>query len=175
MRMLVRMAAFLPYLWVQLVLAEPVSMFDETFGDFQEELATARETGKKGVFVFFEMDECPFCHRMKTTIFNQPDVIKAVRDSFLAFRWDIEGDTDVTDFDGTQGTMKALAEKKYRVRATPVMIFFDLNGKPVVRYTGPTRTKQEFLWLVEYARDGIYKKMSFARYKRMMKREARAR
>ena len=175
MRLPVRLVLLLSLFWFQSVQADASGLFDETFGDFQEELATAREEGKKGIFVFFEMDECPFCHRMKTTIFNQPDVIKAVRDSFLAFRWDIEGDTEVTDFDGTQGTMKELAEKKYRVRATPVMIFFDLNGKPVVRYTGPTRTRQEFLWLVEYARDGLYRKVPFARYKRMKKREARER
>jgi len=151
------------------------TFFSETFGDFQEELATAREEGKKGVFIFFEMDECPFCHRMKTTIFNQPDVIAAMHRDFLAFRWDIEGDTEVVDFDGDAGTMKKLAEKKYRVRATPVMMFFDLNGKPVLRYTGPTRTKQEFLWMIEYVRDGHYHEMSFARFKRLKKREARAR
>ena len=149
------------------------TFFSETFGDFREELATAKEAGKKGVFVFFEMDECPFCHRMKTTIFRQPDVIEAMRRDFLAFRWDIEGDTEVVDFDGEQGTMKQLAEKKYRVRATPVMIFFDLNGKPVLRYTGPTRTKQEFLWMMEYVRAGHYRDMSFARFKRLKKRQER--
>ncbi len=149
--------------------AQAADFFSESFGDFQEELATAQEEGKKGIFVFFEMDECPFCHRMKTTIFNQPDVIEAMKRDFLAFRWDIEGDTEVVDFDGTEGTMKSLAEKKYRVRATPVMIFFDLNGKPVLRYTGPTRTKDEFLWMIEYVRDGWYKKMKFARFKRMKK------
>ncbi len=149
------------------------TFFSETFGDFQEELSTAKEEGKKGIFVFFEMDECPFCHRMKTTIFNQPDVIEAMRRDFLAFRWDIEGDTEVVDFDGEQGTMKQLAEKKYRVRATPVMVFFDLNGKPVLRYTGPTRTKREFLWMIEYVRDGHYRDISFARFKRLKKRQER--
>ncbi len=141
--------------------------FSESFGDFREELVAAKEAGKKGVFVFFEMDECPFCHRMKTTIFNQPDVIEAMNRDFVAFRWDIEGDMEVVDFDGTEGTMKQLAEKKYRVRATPVMMFFGLDGKPLLRYTGPTRTKEEFLWMIEYVRDGHYRKMSFARFKRM--------
>jgi len=149
--------------------AQAEDFFSESFGDFQEELTAAREAGKKGVFVFFEMEECPFCHRMKTTIFNQHDVIAAMKRDFVAFRWDIEGDTEVVDFDGTQGTMKSLAEKKYRVRATPVMIFFDLDGKPILRYTGPTRTKREFLWMIEYVRDGWYEKMKFARFKRMKK------
>jgi len=161
-------------LWLALCVApvQAADFFSESFGDFQEELAAAREAGKKGVFVFFEMDECPFCHRMKTTIFNQPDVIAAMKKDFVAFRWDIEGDAEVVDFDGTEGTMKSLAEKKYRVRATPVMIFFNLQGRPVLRYTGPTRTKREFLWMIEYVRDGWYEKMKFARFKRMKKKEA---
>ena len=48
--------------------------FDATFGDFTEELDNAREQGKKGVFIFFEMDECPFCHWMKTNVLNQKKV-----------------------------------------------------------------------------------------------------
>jgi thioredoxin-related protein len=59
-----------------------------------------------------------------------------------------------------------MAEKIYRVRATPVMIFFDLEGKPVVRYTGPTTTKEEFMMLGEFFVSGSYKEMPFTRYKR---------
>ncbi len=33
--------------------------FDENFGNLKEELATAKQEGKAGVFLFFEMDECP--------------------------------------------------------------------------------------------------------------------
>ena len=56
------------------MVAADSTFFDETFGDFTEELTHAREQGKVGVFVFFEMDECPFCHRMKT--FSQMPFIK---------------------------------------------------------------------------------------------------
>ena len=35
--------------------------FNETWGDFKEELANAKAQGKKGLLIFFEMDECPFC------------------------------------------------------------------------------------------------------------------
>jgi thioredoxin-related protein len=53
-----------------------------------------------------------------------------------------------------------------RVRATPVMIFFDLEGQPVVRYTGPTTTKEEFMLLAKFFVSGSYKTMPFTRYKR---------
>ena len=40
---------------------DPMGFFDQSLGDFGEELEIAREEGKKGVLLFFQMDECPFC------------------------------------------------------------------------------------------------------------------
>ena len=48
--------------------------FEASLGDLTEELEIARDEGKQGIFVFFEMDECPFCHRMKQTVLNQVEV-----------------------------------------------------------------------------------------------------
>lgn len=143
--------------------------FDETFGNLQEELELAKENDKQGVFIFFHMEECPFCDRMKKTILNQPDVISFYKKHFLTYEMDIEGANQMVDFDGTEGTAQQLSEKKYRVRATPVMIIFDKEGQPMVRYTGPTRTKEEFLLLGQYVLDGSYQQMSFTRYKRSQK------
>lgn len=153
--------------------AQGGNFFDESFGNYQEELEVAKEAGKKGIFMFFEMDECPFCHRMKTTIMTEPDVIKLYKENFLTFQVDIEGSNEVTDFDGTVSTAQHMSEKKYRVRATPVMMIFDLDGKPILKYTGPTRTKEEFKWLANYVIDGAYKEMPFTKYKREMKRADR--
>jgi len=149
------------------------AFFSETFGNYQEELEVAKEDGKKGVFIFYHMDECPFCHRMRSTIMTEPDVIKLYKDNFTNLMHDIEGSNEITDFDGTKDTAQNIAEKKYRVRATPVMMIFDLEGKPVVKYTGPTRTKEEFKWLAEYVIDGSYKKESFTAYKRARKKANR--
>jgi thioredoxin-related protein len=142
--------------------------FNETFGNFQEELAHAREQGKKGVLVFFEMDDCPFCHRMKDTVLNQPEVQKYFRENFLLFAVDIEGDIEITDFDGQARTQKDWAFAANRVRATPVFQFFDLDGKPIARYTGATSTIEEFMWLGDFVVSGKYldKDMSFTKYKR---------
>ena len=52
--------------------AEDLAFFDQGFGDFSEELETAKEEGKSGVLIFYEMDECPFCHRMFTTLLHKP-------------------------------------------------------------------------------------------------------
>ncbi len=155
----------------QATAAEP-AFFDQTLGDFSEEMEVAREQNKQGILLFFEMDECPFCHRMKTTILNRPDVVEYFKKHFLIFQVDIEGDVEITDFDGNVTTMKDFAFKQHRVRATPVIAFFDLEGKRVVRYTGATSDAREFMLLGQFVVSGEYKNTSFTRYKREHRNDA---
>jgi thioredoxin-related protein len=142
--------------------------FDQTFGDFSEELETAREQGKKGILLMFEMDECPFCHRMKITVLNQPDIQDYFKKHFLIFSVDIEGDIEISDFQGRPTTMKDFSLKQFRVRATPVFQFIDLDGKPVRRgrYTGATKDAAEFMQLGKFIVEDAWKDTSFSRYKR---------
>jgi thioredoxin-related protein len=139
--------------------------FEETFGNFQEELDLAHRDGKQGVLIFFEQAGCPFCHRMKTTVLNQADVQEYYRKYFRIFSVDINGDLEITDFQGRTTTQKDFAFNQYKVRATPVFAFFDLEGKLVARYTGPTRDAREFLWLGEYVAEAHYRSETFTQYK----------
>ncbi|HID50389.1 MAG TPA: DUF255 domain-containing protein [Chromatiales bacterium] len=145
--------------------------FHETWGDFQEELQRAREEGKKGILIFFEMDECPFCHYMKMNVLNQPEVQEYYRKHFLNFAVDIEGDVEITNMQGKVMKQKDFAFRENRVRATPVFAFFDLDGKRVFRHTGKTAGVGEFLLMGRYVAEGIYKQMSFTRYKRMQRKK----
>ena len=149
--------------------------FEQTLGDLSEELQIAKDEGKKGVFLFFEMDECPFCHRMKTTILSQSDIQDFFRQNFRSISIDIEGDLELVDFAGNTTTQKAFSSMN-RVRATPVMAFYDLEGNQVVRFTGAASGTEEFLWLTEYYLQGVYnlkdesgREISFGKYKRLKK------
>lgn len=143
--------------------------FQESFGNYQEEMQTAKDDGKKAVFMFFMMDECPFCDKMEKTILSQPEVQSYFHEHFANFIFDINGDVDVIDFHGKNKKQKEIAEKDFRVRATPVMLFFDFEGKPIVRYTGATRNQDEMLLLGRFVVEKQYESMSFEQYKRKMK------
>ena len=142
--------------------------FDQSLGDFSEELELAKEDGKKAILIMFEMDECPFCHRMKQTVLNQPEVQDYFKEHFMIFSVDIEGNVEMIDFKGNTVTQKDFAFKGNRVRATPVFAFYDLKGDPIkrARFTGASNGPQEFMWLGEYVANGVYNSMSFTRYKR---------
>lgn len=169
---LLLMALMLPTQAAQL--RDPESyFFDETFGDLQEELATAKEQGKKAILIMFEMEECPFCKRMKAKVLNRDDIQDYYREHFLILSMDVEGDLEITDFQGNATTQKEFALKQFRVRATPVFQFVGLDGKPMkkARYTGATSDADEFMLLGQYVVDERYKETSFVRYKRQMKQE----
>jgi thioredoxin-related protein len=144
---------------------DPVNnFFQPKFGDLQADLQEARKQGKQGIFLFFEMDDCPFCERMKTTILNQSEVQDDFRAKFLLYPIDVNGDTALTDFQGNHTTEKAFA-LGLRVRATPVLMFFDLDGKLMARHTGPVKDKAEFLLLGRYISEGAYATQPFTKYK----------
>lgn len=170
--MLILMTALLSAGGAQAETRDPSThFFDQTLGELNVNLEEAREQGKKGIMIFFEQEECPFCHRMKTTVLNQPQVQDYYKKQFLIYKLDIEADNEIVDFAGNETTEKKFFAEVARNRgATPVVAFFDLQGKLVARYTGATSGVDEFMWLGEYASQGLYEKVSFTRYKRDKKK-----
>lgn len=145
------------------------NFFQQSFGDLSDELRVAVEEGKKGVFVMFDDKDCPWCAKMKANVLNQQQVQDYYRKHFRIMRIDKNGDTLITDFEGNELSEKVFADKS-RVRATPVMIFVDTQGKLMYRYTGAARNIEEFMWLGEFIVDGHYKTTNFAVYKREKKK-----
>ena len=140
--------------------------FQPKLGDFKSELDTVKKEGKKGIFLFFEMDDCPWCARMKASILNQSAVQDFYRQHFLVYPVDVKGDVAMTDFTGKATTEKAFALEN-RVRATPTMLFVDSSGKILTRFTGPTRSVDEMLLLGRYVVEDGYKQMPFTKYKQI--------
>lgn len=161
------------FLVLAFALALPVSaekrdvhqhFFDQKLGDFKAELATAKAEGKKGILLMFEQEDCPWCHRMKDTVLNQSEVQDWYKKHFLIYSIDIKNDLAMVDFKGRETTEKAFSAE-HRVRATPVFLFFDLEGNPIYRFTGVTKDPREFLLLGRYVVEGIYKTQPFNVYK----------
>lgn len=142
-----------------------VHFFQPKLGDLHADLETAKREGKLGVLLMFEMDDCPFCHRMKTQVLNRAEVQDYFRRYFLIYNIDTKGDIPIIDLQGNETSEKAFALAQ-RARATPVFIFYDLEGRPLARYTGATQTAEEFLLLGRYVVEGAYKTMPFNVYKR---------
>lgn len=140
--------------------------FHASFNDLREEASQARQEGKLGIFVMFSDPDCPWCNKMKATILNQPPLQDYYRKHFRVLHLDTRGDADMVNFDGRELSEKDFAFKLHRVRATPVFMIFDTQGKELLRYTGTARTANEFRLLADYVISGAYKKTNFTRFKR---------
>lgn len=154
-------------LFANVVFAQSSSdFFDFSSDNLKEDLQSAKEEGKKGIFIFFGMDDCPFCHKMKMNVLNKPEVIKFYKKNFLNFEIDVNGNIETHDFDGKSISHKSFANK-HQVRATPALIFFDLDGNKIFTRPGYSNI-EEFMLLGEFIATKKYKTDNFVKYKREM-------
>jgi thioredoxin-related protein len=136
--------------------------------NFRAELADAKRGGKKALFVMFEQDGCPGCIYMKEHVLNRPDVQKFYRDRFINFSINIHGSVPFDDFAGRSVTEKSFAQAT-GIRGTPTLIFYDLEGREIVRRLGAIRDAGDFILLGEFVASGAYRGRTFADYLKEMK------
>jgi thioredoxin-related protein len=140
------------------------TFFQLNMGDLKAELADARLSGKKGIFVMFEQEGCPGCLHMKRTVLNRPDVQKFYGDRFVSLALDVNGSVPLTDFSGRQYTEKTYAQAA-GVKATPTLGFYDLQGTEAARMVGAAQTPGDFLLLGEFVESGAWRNQKFSAYK----------
>lgn len=138
--------------------------FSLNTGDFKAELADARKAGKKALFLMFEQDGCPGCIYMKQNVLNRVDVQDFYRARFVSFSINIFGAVPLNDFSGRSHTEKSYAQSA-GIRGTPTFLFYDLDGKEIMRIVGPVKDVAEFMLLGEFISSGAYKSRNFAEYK----------
>lgn len=159
--------ALAPAAWGADATRDPLEhFFHQSFNSLPDEVASAKTEGQQGILIMFEAEDCPWCAKMKATVLNQVKVQEYYRRHFRILMMDVNGDVPMTDFNGKEMPQKEFAFQHNRVRATPVFLFFGLDGKQLTKYTGATRDAQEFLWLGEFVTAGAWKTTNFTAYKR---------
>jgi thioredoxin-related protein len=95
--------------------------FAITFRDVAEDLAQATDEGKRLVLVF-EQRGCIYCARMHDEVLSDPGVRDYIRENFMVVQYNLFGDEEVIDLDGTVLTEKQAA-RRWGVVFTPTIIF----------------------------------------------------
>ena len=130
--------------------------------NFPDEIAQARDDGKRLVIMFHQLG-CPYCDKMRTRVFPDPKVDSYFTKNFVMIESNIRGNLDVVSPEGKAMNEVDLA-RKFRVRATPVFVFFGLDGKEALRLTGYFNA-DAFVGAGHYVVDEMNKKkISFYRY-----------
>jgi thioredoxin-related protein len=130
--------------------------------DYKSEIEALADEGKHLV-LFFHQAGCPYCDKMRARVHPQPKVMDYFTDKFVMMESNIRGNLGVVMPDGTEGSEVDFA-KKVRVRATPVFIFYDMDGTLALKTTGYLDADR-FLMAGKYVVEGVHKtNKSFFRY-----------
>jgi thioredoxin-related protein len=95
--------------------------FSITFRDIREDIATAAKEGKR-LALIFEQRGCIYCKEVHEKIFTDPEVRDFIKANYHMVQYNLYGDEEVTDLDGTALTEKT-ASRKWGIVFTPTILF----------------------------------------------------
>jgi thioredoxin-related protein len=119
-------------------LEEPLEFpdwFKLSFLDLAEDIAEAREEGKAGIIVYFGQKYCAYCKQFLEKDLAMEDIQAYIREHFDVIGIDIHGQRQVIDTSGHEYDESGYAVQE-RTNFTPSLIFFNLDGKEVLRLRG---------------------------------------
>jgi thioredoxin-related protein len=135
--------------------------FSESFLELRDDVADAAKQGKR-LMLYFGQDGCPYCRTLMQDNFSRPYIVDIARREFVAVALNLWGDREVAWLDGRKLTEKALAAE-LKVQFTPTLLFFDEQGKVVLRLNGYV-PPDKFFMALNYVASKQERKQSFTAY-----------
>jgi thioredoxin-related protein len=134
--------------------------FKNSFLDISEDIAEAKESGKR-LMLYFYQDGCPYCKKLLEDNFGQRKIAEKTQQNFDVVSINIWGDKEVSLGD-EELTEKKFAEK-LKIMYTPTLIFFNEQGKAVLRTNGYYHP-EKFNAALDYVLKHLDKKEKFNAY-----------
>ena len=135
--------------------------FKDSFLDLKEDVEEAKKSGKR-IMIFFHQDGCPYCNALVERNMAQKDIEEKVRKNFDVVALNMWGDREITYLDGSHYIEKTFAEA-LKVQFTPTLIFYDEEGKVVLRLNG-YRSPQRFSVDLDYVAQHKEKEIPYRDY-----------
>lgn len=135
--------------------------FKASFLDLSEDVDEATDANRH-VMVYFHQNGCPYCAKLVKDNFTNEQVVTRLKNHFDVIETNMWGDRELTDLKGDDYTEKEFSAKM-RVQFTPTVLFFDHNGRIVLRLNG-YQSSEKLIRALDYVSGKYYFKTSFARY-----------
>ena len=140
----------------------PSWFHDSPFLDLQEATMDAVDEDKQGVMILFTTQGCSYCEKFVRVSLENPDIAKLVQKSFVSLGLEIFDDTELTSPTGEAMPVKEFA-KKEGVGFAPTLLFYDENGKRVLRQIG-YQAPERFTNLLAYVSEEQYRSIGLRDY-----------
>ena len=108
--------------------------FKESFLDLREDIQEAADQDRR-IVIFFHQDGCPYCNLMVQRNLSQKEISDLLQQKMDVIAINMFGDREVTGLDGESVTEKTFAAAM-RVQFTPTLLFFDEEGRVILRLNG---------------------------------------
>ena len=142
---------------------EPPKWFKESFLILNEDIAEARQSGRR-VMLYFYQDGCPYCAKLVRENFGDKAIAEKTQRHFDVIALNLWGDREVTDLGGQTMSEKAFA-RSIGVQFTPTLLLLDETGNTALRLNGYTPPHQ-FSVALDYVAGQEEKKQKFIDYLR---------
>jgi thioredoxin-related protein len=140
----------------------PDWFINNPFLELDEDLATARATGKQGLMVVFSTEGCSYCGLFNKKSLGDPEIAAMVRKHFAAIGLEIFNDAYLVGPRGQEASVKEFAQQE-GVMFSPTILFYDKDGKRVLRITG-YQSPERFKTSLDYVIGKHYQKQTVAEY-----------
>jgi len=135
------------------------SWFLNSFLDITEDIEDLSSENKR-LILFLHQDNCPYCHLFVTKNLQNEKIKEKLTNHFGITDINIFGNKELIDLKGNEYTEKEFAINE-KVQFTPTLIFFNEDGKQILRLNGYLNTEKLDLAL-NYIKD---KKENILTYK----------
>jgi len=124
--------------------------FKEGFLNLNEDVAEAAKKNKR-LMLIFHQPGCPYCNALVERNLSQKDIEQKVRKNFDVISINMWGDREIINIGEQAFTEKSFASA-LKVQFTPTILFFNEQGKIVLRLNGylpPARFKLAINWVAD--------------------------
>ena len=130
--------------------------FKLSFLELSNDLQEAKESGKRGLIVYFGQKNCAYCKSHLKHNWENPFIVAYTRKYFDVVAIDVRGDRPVADVNGKVFRTEKIFSRANRAQFTPTLIFYSPDGKEMLRLSG-YHSPYQFKAVLEYVADGHYK------------------
>lgn len=142
------------------------SWFLNSFLDLNEDIEELAEKNKR-LMLYIHQDNCPYCHKFINQNLSDKTTKNKIQENFGVIEVNMFGDREIVDIDEEEYTEKEYAIK-HKVQFTPTLIFFDEEGKQLLRLNGYINIK-DFNLALDYIKDKKEDSLSYKDFLRSKK------
>jgi thioredoxin-related protein len=137
--------------------------FKLSFLELKSDLEEAIAAGKEGIIVYFGQKSCPYCKVHLEKNWGDRGIVAYTQKHFDVIAIDVRGDRPVSDVKGRVYKSEKEYSALLKTDFTPSLLFFNSNGKEVLRLSG-YHPPYQFRAALEFVADGHYKTESLNKY-----------